>query len=108
MLDLPSSRLVRLTAETLTTKAALERDGALARQRGYAMTVDELEEGLTGVAAPVRDGHGDVVAALGISGPTSRLSGRSDELGRNLIARAAEVAAVLHGPNTHLKKEGVA
>jgi DNA-binding IclR family transcriptional regulator len=107
-LDVPASRLERLTPETLTTKVALERDGAVARRRGYAVTVDELEEGLTGIAVPVVGSRGDVVAALGISGPTSRLAPRADELGANLITRAAEVATVLHGSNTHLRKEGVA
>ena len=47
------------------------------------------------------------MAALGISGPTSRLSGRLDELGRNLTSRAAALESVLHGPtsltNTHTK-----
>jgi DNA-binding IclR family transcriptional regulator len=107
-LVLPASALVRLTPETLTTASALAQDCGLTRTRGYAVTVDELEEGLTGIAAPVRGPHGDVVAALGISGPTSRLDGRIEELGRNLINRAAEVAAVLHRSNTHLTKEGVA
>ena len=36
---------------------------------------DELEVGLTGVAVPVHRGRGEVVAALGISGPTPRLEG---------------------------------
>jgi DNA-binding IclR family transcriptional regulator len=98
----------RLTPLTLTTRAAMTRDGATTRRRGYAVTVDELEDGLTGVAAPVRDPHGEVIAALGISGPTSRLQGRIDEIGRNLINRATEVAAVLHGSSTRLNKEGVA
>jgi DNA-binding IclR family transcriptional regulator len=108
VLDLSGADLERRTPETLTTRASLERDGVLARGRGYAVTVDELEVGLTGIAAPVRKTGGEVVAALGISGPTSRLDGRIDELGRNLVARADEVAAVLHGPTTHLTKEGVA
>jgi DNA-binding IclR family transcriptional regulator len=107
VLDFPGDRFDRLTPRTLTTRAALERDGAAARKRGYALTVDELEEGLTGIAVPVRGAHDEVVAALGISGPTSRLDGRIDELGRSLISRAAEVAAVHHS-NTHVKKEGVA
>jgi DNA-binding IclR family transcriptional regulator len=107
-LDLSGLRLERLTPATLTTAAALRRDGATARRRGYAVTVDELEDGLTGIAVPVHGPRGDLVAALGISGPTSRLDGRVDELGRYLITRAAEVAAVQHGTTAHLKKEGVA
>ncbi len=107
-LALPDAGLERLTPHTLTTAAALRRDGATARRRGYAVTVDELEDGLTGIAVPVHGPRGDLVAALGISGPTSRLDGRVDEVGRNLITRAAEVTAVQHGTTTHLKKEGVA
>jgi DNA-binding IclR family transcriptional regulator len=106
-LDVPED-LERLTPRTLTSAAALERDGAAARRRGFAVTVDELEVGLTGIAVPIRGARGDVVAALGISGPTSRLEHRIEELGQNLITRAAEVAAVLHGNTHHLKKEGVA
>jgi DNA-binding IclR family transcriptional regulator len=108
VLALTDEHLESLTPHTLTTRAALERDGVLARRRGYAVTVDELEEGLTGVAVPVRGIRGDVVAALGISGPTSRLDGRIEDLGRNLITRATEIAAVLHGPTSRLTKEGVA
>ena len=108
VLTLTDEHLESLTPHTLTTRAALERDGVLARRRGYAVTVDELEEGLTGVAVPVRGIRGDVVAALGISGPTSRLDGRIEDLGRNLITRATEIAAVLHGPTSRLTKEGVA
>lgn len=100
--------LQRLTPLTLTTLAALERDAVQTRRRGYAVTVDELEEGLTGIAVPVRGSRGDLVAALGISGPTSRLDGRIEELGRSLISRAAEVVAVQHASRSHLKKEGVA
>ena len=107
VLSIPGARLDKLTPATITTKAGLDRDCGATRSRGYATTVDELEDGLTGIAAPIRGARGDVVAALGISGPTSRLSGRLDELGRNLISRAAALESVLHGPtsltNTHTK-----
>jgi DNA-binding IclR family transcriptional regulator len=102
------ARLDKLTPSTITTKPALERDGEAARRRGFAVTIDELEIGLTGVAVPVRGVRGDIVAALGISGPTSRLSDRLDELGRNLAARAAALESVLHGPSPSIAKKGVA
>ena len=50
----------------------------------------------------------DVVAALGISGPTSRLSDRLDELGRDLTTRAAQLESVLHGSHPPIAKKGVA
>ena len=104
----PRARLDKLTPATLTSKQALERDGDVTRGRGYAVTVDELEEGLTGIAVPVRGVRGDVVSALGISGPTSRLAAQLDELGRNLVTRAQQLESVLHGPPSTIAKKGVA
>ena len=77
------------------TATRCARDARRARKRGWAVTVDELEVGLTGVAVPVRGTRGDVVAALGVSGPTPRLEGRLDELGRLLTTprRGADRAA---------------
>ncbi len=107
-LALPDARLEKLTPATITTLVGLDRDCSAARSRGYTATVDELEEGLTGVAVPVRGALGDVVAALGISGPTSRLSGRLDELGRDLTTRAGQLESVLHGSHQPIAKKGVA
>ena len=97
-LELPPGDLERPTAATLVDRADLRRDGVRTRQRGWALTTDELEIGLTGVAAPVFGGHRDVVAALGISGPTPRLDGRLDELGRHLLEESTTLSALLGGP----------
>ena len=45
------------------------------RRRGYAQTIEELEEGLNAVAAPVRRADGHVTAALSVSGPAFRMRG---------------------------------
>lgn len=103
-LALPSDPLDQLTPATLGDVAALRRDLARTRERGWAITADELEIGLTGAAAPVRGPRGDVVAALGVSGPTPRLEGRLDELGRNLLDHAAALSALLCGPAAHLSR----
>ena len=49
---------------------------ALARiaQDGYAVDDEEFAIGIRCVAAPLRDGAGRVVAAIGISGPTARIA----------------------------------
>jgi IclR family acetate operon transcriptional repressor len=44
------------------------------RRDGVATSIDELELGLSAIAAPVRGARGDVIAALSISGPTLRLT----------------------------------
>ena len=63
------------------------------REQGYAVAVDELEEGLTAVAAPIRNAHGDVVASMSVSGPTFRLpEERVGDVVRLLVEAAAEVS----------------
>jgi IclR family KDG regulon transcriptional repressor len=44
------------------------------RQKGYAINRGEWRDGVCGVAAPIRNERGDVVSAIGISGPASRLN----------------------------------
>jgi DNA-binding IclR family transcriptional regulator len=44
------------------------------RARGYATSIDELEVGLTAVAAPVLGPRGVALSALSISGPSARLT----------------------------------
>ncbi|MFD0927900.1 IclR family transcriptional regulator [Williamsia deligens] len=65
--------LERFTPATIVTEPALREELATVRGQGWAAARDELEDGLTAVAAPVRDHTGDVVAALSISGPTFRM-----------------------------------
>ncbi len=64
------------TANTITTMDALMRELDEVRARGHAIAIDELEVGLTAVAAAIRNTHGEVVASLSISGPTFRLDAR--------------------------------
>jgi DNA-binding IclR family transcriptional regulator len=97
--------LAAQTGATLTDPEQLLLDVTRARRRGWAITTDELEVGLTGVAVPVHGPRGDVVAALGISGPTQRLEGRLDELGRRLLDHATQLSMLLRG---RTPKEGVA
>ena len=63
-----------LTAKTITERSRLENQLGEIRRRGFAETVDELEDGFSGVAAVIRGGLGQVLGALSICGPTQRLS----------------------------------
>ncbi|MCM3810670.1 IclR family transcriptional regulator [Streptomyces malaysiensis] len=68
------------------------------RQRGYSLASEEVEIGLTSVGIPVRDPAGDLVAVLNISGPTSRLIPRIDDIARRLRAAAGGLEAALAHP----------
>jgi IclR family acetate operon transcriptional repressor len=103
---LPPGRLAARTPQSITSRAALEADLRLVRERGYAVTDGELEPGLVAVAAPVfRDGA-VVVAALSVSAPASRLGpGLIEPTAARCAAAAAGLSAAL-GHDTKSSEEG--
>ena len=66
-------KLPAYTNRTITDRRALHRQLEKVRREGYAVATDELEVGLTALAAPIHSAHGDVVASVSVSGPTFRL-----------------------------------
>ncbi len=94
-IPLPEGRLETPTDHTLRTRAALDDDLAHVRLRGFAVTHDELEIGLSAVAAPVCGPEGAPVAAVGVSGPTARLEDRVDQVGRLLMEQAEALSTLL-------------
>ena len=72
--ELPDGELEQLTPATVTDRERLRRELEAIRDQGYATIVDELEPGLSAVAAPVRDRGGTVIAALTASGASLRLA----------------------------------
>ena len=93
---LARGRLERLTPATITSRSALERELTTIRRRGYAVADEELEPGLIAVAAPVRRGDGAVVAALSVSGPSTRLRPTHVRwVGAHCVEVANELSATL-------------
>jgi DNA-binding IclR family transcriptional regulator len=87
------SPLKALTARTLVDKEAFQPQFIEIRRRGYAVSVDELEEGYAAVATIIRGALGDVQGALSIGGPTQRLNAaRRAELGASLCEAASRLA----------------
>jgi len=85
-------RLAPLTARTITTRQGLEDQVAEIRRRGFAESVDELEDGFTGVGTVVRGSSGEIVAAMSICGPTQRMTGgRRASLGAMLCTAAGQL-----------------
>ena len=70
---------------------------------GFAVAADELDVGLTAVAAPVRDAHGDVVASVSVSGPSFRFAeDRITEVAALVRSATAEIGSRLaHVPPEH-------
>jgi DNA-binding IclR family transcriptional regulator len=72
--ELPPGRLARLTPHTVLDRDQLEQQLEQVRADNFATAIDELEVGLSAMAAPVRGPTGDVIAALSLSGPSMRLT----------------------------------
>jgi IclR family transcriptional regulator, acetate operon repressor len=90
---IPLDGLEALTPATITGHDELEAELARIRRQGYATAIDELEPGLTAIAAPVRGHAGEVIAAISVSGPTLRLQPhRLDQLRPELVKEARAIS----------------
>jgi DNA-binding IclR family transcriptional regulator len=87
--------LARVSERTLVDPTVLLGDLEAARERGYATEDEELRPGLRAVAVPIRDGAGDVVAALALSSVPEPVAARepleaaADALSARLAGEAA-------------------
>lgn len=66
--------LVARTSKTKTDPQALQKTLEEVRQSGYAIDDEESEIGMRGIAAPIRDISGKVIAAISLAGPIQRLT----------------------------------
>jgi DNA-binding IclR family transcriptional regulator len=82
--------LARFTRNTIADSDVLLAELAEVRRQGYAIDDEEYDEGLRCIGAPIMDHTGQVVAALGIGGPVTRVTPeRVPELAR-LVKLAAK------------------
>jgi DNA-binding IclR family transcriptional regulator len=66
--------LPAFTPRTITGADDLAKELELVRGRGWACDVEELVEGEVSIAAPIRDGRGVTVGAIGVRGAVERLA----------------------------------
>lgn len=91
---------VRHTKQTHITPASLMREITEIRRRGYAVDEEEFAPGVRCIAAPIRDASGETVAALGITGPATRVTPeRTEALAKLVLAAARKISGDLgHTP----------
>jgi DNA-binding IclR family transcriptional regulator len=65
--------LLKYTENTITNKKQLKEHLKQVQEQGYSFDLEEIEYGLHCIAAPIRDIRGNVIAAISISGPKTRL-----------------------------------
>jgi len=93
---LPAPPLHAYTRRTITDPAALAREVSRVRRQGYAEAIEEREEGLSAVAAPVIGSAGTLAGIVALQGPTARF-GRSElrAVRAALLERTTAISASL-------------
>jgi IclR family transcriptional regulator, KDG regulon repressor len=93
-----AGRLRRHTEHTVTDPEAFLRELRKVREQGWAVNRAEWRDNVWGVAAPIKDARGSVIAALGVSGPAERFrKTKLQSLGEAVVAAANDVAYALGG-----------
>jgi IclR family acetate operon transcriptional repressor len=89
------SSLMPFTRSTITEPGRLRRELTAIRAQGYAISREELLEGVIGFAAPLLRGPGDMAGAFVVAALVARAREREEELARMTIRLAQQVSAVL-------------
>ncbi|HEX6445746.1 MAG TPA: IclR family transcriptional regulator [Streptosporangiales bacterium] len=90
---LPEGELTAYTDRTITDRRALGREVDRVRERGWAQALREREEDLNGLAVPVLDATGRLVAILGVQGPSNRFTQRAIRAAVGPLAERARLLA---------------
>lgn len=90
------------TANTITDPILLRAELDRIASRGYAISNEEIDEGVCSIAAPVRHESGAVIAGVSVAAPTIR-SGPDDRQRNTDAVRGAarRISARLGGPASH-------
>jgi DNA-binding IclR family transcriptional regulator len=89
-------RYTRFTPRTLVTPEALQRSLDRVRRRGYAIDDEEVECGVRCIGAPILNESGRPVAAVSVSGPSSRITQQSvPGIAEHLLRCCREISASL-------------
>jgi DNA-binding IclR family transcriptional regulator len=85
------------TPRTLTSAEALVERMRAIRRDGYTWALEEFDEGISSVAAPVADAGGEVVAAVHVHGPSYRFppKGSDASLADQVVTAAARISGNL-------------
>jgi IclR family KDG regulon transcriptional repressor len=94
-----SARFAGLGPGAPSDVAELYRRIEAGRDRGYASVDEEFEDGLVGVAAPVREPGGRILAAVNVSGPKFRLGGPLSATGEAVRSAAEHLTEAMFSPS---------
>ncbi|HHY67191.1 MULTISPECIES: IclR family transcriptional regulator [Kyrpidia] len=91
--QISAKQLQAVTPNTIVDPARFYEEMQTIRRRGYAIDNEEYEIGLYCIAAPIRDGQDQVVAAVSLAGPEVRMrTENADNLVRLVKKTASQIS----------------
>jgi IclR family transcriptional regulator, acetate operon repressor len=94
--------LPRITEHTITSPETMWASVRVIRQRGWSFDDEEHAIGTRCVASPIYDEHAEMLGAISVAGPSSRLSdARIRELGPVVAHKAGEITRQIGGRWPH-------
>lgn len=82
-------------------RAAFDRELARFRRQGYAISRSQRVPGLTAIAVPIFDIHGEVRHCLALTGPSVRVDSRDQELADILLVAGRDISTRLGASPEH-------
>lgn len=89
---LTAGELTALTERTVTNQATLRHELAAIRDRGYAVSFGERQQGAGSVAAPVFNRQGEAVAVISVCGPAERFIQSAERVATLLLAETSALS----------------
>jgi DNA-binding IclR family transcriptional regulator len=84
--------LDKYTVNTITDPDHFRATLKTVKEKGYAISIEELREGVVSVAAPIRDYTGKVVYAISVIGPVHRMSRYNISIINKVKSAAMEIS----------------
>lgn len=94
------------TRNTFTSMLSLKRELERIRDRGYSIDDEEIEDGIRCISAPVLNPADRAVAAISISGPSSRVTPDRFQIIGKTVMKAAEDLSVHIGRTASPSRSG--
>ncbi|WP_101845513.1 IclR family transcriptional regulator [Halobacillus sp. Marseille-P3879] len=89
---LSSINMEAITNNTITDPEVLQAQFPKFREQGYAIDDEENESGLFCLAAPIYNAAGEMIAAVSVAGPKSRMSPRHSFIAEELLHTAKVIS----------------
>jgi DNA-binding IclR family transcriptional regulator len=102
------AELSRLTPDTITDPVAFRATLDAVRTHGWAEAANEREVGVASIAAPIRNRHGTVVAAISIGSPIARFEAPARRQYSHTILEAGEAVSRRLGFAPEAREGGLA